>query len=362
MADPKALRYLGFYLPQFHPIPENDDWWGPGFTEWTNVVQGRPLFRGHQQPHVPRDLGFYDLRLPEVRAAHAEVAAKHGIDGFCYYHYWFDGRRLLDRPFREVLETGEPDLPFCLCWANENWTRMWNGDATDVLIAQTYSPEDDVRHIRWLAAAFADPRYIRVAGRPVLLVYRPRNLPDPRRTADTWRTEAVRLGVGEPYLCAVESLAPDGGTPAGLGFDAAVQFAPNFSTMAAPAEPLLRRAVRRYVRPSSPFRANRVLDYDVLAQRMLADPDPPYLRFPGVTPGFDNSPRRRNGGATILTGSTPGRYEVWLRAAVARFQPPSPEENLFFVNAWNEWAEGNHMEPDLRWGTAYLEAHARVAG
>lgn len=355
MADASALRFLAFYLPQFHPTAENDAWWGPGFTEWTNVVQGRPLFRGHYQPHQPRDLGYYDLRLPETRAAQAELAAKNGIGGFCYYHYWFAGRRLLDLPFRAVLQTGQPDFPFCVCWANENWTRLWSGKATDILAEQTYSPDDDVRHIRWLAEAFADPRYIRVGDRPLLLVYRPLSLPDPMRTAETWRTESQRLGLPEPYLCGVESVPGDGRTPSDLGFDAAVQFAPAFAKM----DPS-----RRSPFPNSPFRRNRVLDYDVLAQRMLADPDPghdpAYLRFPCVTPGFDNSVRRRDGGATILTDSTPEKYERWLAKAVARFEPPSPLENLFFVNAWNEWAEGNHLEPDQRWGTAYLDAHARV--
>src|SRR3954447_1517209 len=170
-AAPRALRHLAFYLPQFHPIPENDEWWGQGFTEWTNVTRARALFRGHHQPHLPADLGYYDLRLPETRALQASLAASHGIDGFCYYHYWFKGRRLLERPFADVLASGEPDFPFALCWANENWTRKWNGRDEDVLLAQDYSPADDLEHIRALAPAFADKRYIRIDGRPLLLVY-----------------------------------------------------------------------------------------------------------------------------------------------------------------------------------------------
>ena len=172
------LRFLAFYLPQFHPIPENDEWWGPGFTDWTNVVRARPLVRGHYQPHVPADLGFYDLRLAEARAAQAAMAAEYGIDGFCYYHYWFDGRRLLERPFDEVLRSGQPDFPFCLCWANENWTRRWSGRDGEVLVRQTYSERDDLTHIRWLAEAFSDPRYLRIRGRPVFLVYRAASIPD----------------------------------------------------------------------------------------------------------------------------------------------------------------------------------------
>ena len=281
-----------------------------------------------------------------------------GIDAFCYYHYWFEGRHLLERPFTDVLRSGEPDLSFCLCWANENWTRAWNGGAQQILLAQTYSREDDLRHIRWLASAFADPRYLRVDGRPVLLVYRPSRLPAPLRTVDVWRTEADRLGVGVPYLCAVQSFVDDRYDPTTIGFDAGVQFAPDFSNLD-PKGQWLRRAARKYLHLPSPYRRNRVFDYSQMVERMLATPRPPYLQFPCVTPGFDNSSRRREGGATILTNSTPERYEYWLTEVIKRFEPPSPEENLVFVNAWNEWAEGNHLEPCARWGSAYLEAHGR---
>ena len=153
-----------------------------GFTEWTNVTRTRPQFRGHQQPHLPSELGFYDLRLPEARQAQADLAREYGISGFCYYHYWFTGRRLLERPFNEVLASGEPDFPFCLCWANERWTRTWDGGEHCVLMDQTYSAEDDLAHIRWLCEAFRDPRYVRVEGRPLLLVYQAGDLPDPVRT------------------------------------------------------------------------------------------------------------------------------------------------------------------------------------
>jgi lipopolysaccharide biosynthesis protein len=353
-----APRCLAFYLPQFHPIAENDAWWGPGFTEWVNVAPARPQFRGHQQPHVPADLGFYDLRLAETREQQATLARSHGIDGFCYYHYWFEGRRLLGRPFDEVRRLGEPDFPFCLCWANEDWTRVWNGRSNEVLIRQTYSPEDDLNHIRWLAEGFSDPRYLRVGGRPVLLVYRASQLPEPERTADTWREETSRLGIGEVYLCAVQSFATDRDDPARFGFDAAVQFAPDFTYRGRP-DPVLLRAGRRYLRPRSPYRRNRVLEYADVADTMLRSPAPPYKRYPCVSPGFDNSPRRA-GGATILRNSSPQRYESWLAEVVRRFRPFSPEENLLFVNAWNEWAEGNHLEPCQRWGRGFLEAHARV--
>jgi lipopolysaccharide biosynthesis protein len=187
-----SLRLIAFYLPQYHPIPENDAWWGKGFTEWTNVSKATPLFPGHYQPHLPADLGFYDLRLADARQAQADLAAQHGLDGFCYYHYWFGGKRLLERPFNDVLASGKPKLPFCLCWANESWSRRWLGEAKDVLMRQSYSLDDDVNHARWLIGAFSDFRYIQVEGRPMFLVYRPTDLLDPQRTTDTWRSECVR--------------------------------------------------------------------------------------------------------------------------------------------------------------------------
>ena len=228
MLDADPVRLIAFYLPQFHPIPENEQWWGPGFTEWTNVTRARPQFKGHQQPHLPADLGFYDLRLPDTRRAQADLAREYGITGFCYYHYWFTGRRLLERPFNEVLASGEPDLPFCLCWANEHWTRTWDGFERNVLMDQGYSVEDDLMHIRWLCNAFRDPRYIRVEGRPLFLIYRAGNLPNSVRTTSIWREEAIRQSVGEPFLCRVESFPMDKGVdPHATGFDAAVEFVPD---------------------------------------------------------------------------------------------------------------------------------------
>src|SRR5690242_15190569 len=206
-ADP--FRLIAFYLPQYHPIPENDLWWGKGFTEWTSVAKAKPLFRKHYQPHLPADLGFYDLRLPETRSAQAQLARENGIYGFCYYHYWFNGKLLLERPFNEVLASSQPDFPFCLCWANENWTRAWDGLEHDILVAQEYDAEDDRRHIHWLVEAFRDRRYIRVNGKPLLLVYRVSNLPDPLQTASLWREEAHKLGIGDIYLATVESFPKD---------------------------------------------------------------------------------------------------------------------------------------------------------
>ena len=192
MFSKSDLRLIAFYLPQYHPIPENDEWWGKGFTDWRNVARAKPLFRGHPQPHLPGELGCYDLRDSRARAAQAALAREHGISGFCYYHYWFSGKRLLERPFQEVLSSRKPDFPFCLCWANENWTRAWDGRNQEIIVEQTYSHEDDRAHIRTLVPAFRDDRYIRIHGKPLFLVYRAEDLPEPARTAAIWREEAQR--------------------------------------------------------------------------------------------------------------------------------------------------------------------------
>ena len=222
---PERPKLLAFYLPQFHPIPENDEWWGTGFTEWRNVMKAKPQFPGHYQPHVPSELGFYDLRVPEVRERQADLARQFGIHGFCYYHYWFHGKRLLETPFNEVLASGSPDFPFALCWANEEWTRNWDAQTGRVLMEQRYSEEDDRAHIQWLIKAFTDSRYIKIDGRPLVLIYRAKKLPDARRTTDLWRSEAHRAGFPDLYLCKVESHG-DYDAPESDGFDANVAFFP----------------------------------------------------------------------------------------------------------------------------------------
>jgi len=337
-------RALAFYLPQFHPIPENDRWWGPGFTEWRNVTRATPRFPGHYQPHLPGELGFYDLRVPEVRAAQAELARDHGISGFVYYHYWFHGKRLLERPFDEVLASGEPDFPFALCWSNEPWRREWD-QTGDVLMPQRFSPEDDLAHIRWLADAFADPRYLTIDGRPLFLVYRPALLPDPIRTTDTWRAEAQRLGFPDLYLCWVESWGWPPGGPEAFGLDASVGFMPLDG--------------KRIYPPAEGLRGHRVYDYHSAYEVELRREPPAWKRFPSVMASWDNSARRPSG-ARMYAGATPAAYERWLRRAVASVDGVREEENLLFLLAWNEWAEGNHLEPDRRYGRAYLEATRAV--
>lgn len=375
-----ALRPVAFYLPQYHPTPENDAFWGRGFTEWRNVARARPRFPGHLQPHLPADLGFYDLRLPETRAAQAEMARAAGIHGFCYYHYWFSGRRLLNRPLDDMLACGDPDFPFMLCWANENWTRAWDGGPREVLIAQRYSEDDALAHIEHLLPVFADPRYIRVGGKPAFAIYNAGEIPCPERLTEIFRTRAEAAGLGI-YLMRVERyLDRDTRPPQALGFDAAIEFQP-FSrsfrrfldTRPDVKSSLTRRvshrlgrelrarpALRAVAEPFAPL--DTFYDLAAFAAFDADQPAPDYTVFPGVCPGWDNSARRPRGQAIIFRNSSPQVFGRWLAAKSARFTPPSPEGNLLFINAWNEWAEGNHLEPCLAHGHGYLDAVAATVG
>jgi hypothetical protein len=342
-----GVRLLSFYLPQFHPIPENDRWWGEGFTEWTNVVKAEPLFPGHYQPHMPADLGFYDLRLPEVREAQAELASAYGIHGFCYYHYWFHGKRLLEKPFDEVLKSGEPSFPFCLCWANEPWSRRWDGRPHDVLQHQSYSASDDVEHIRWLLPALADARAITIDGKPVFIVYQAQDLPDPARTVNNWREEVARAGLPGIYLMTVETGWDAGWDATQVGFDAKILFQPQFS--------ILDHVPTLFVGPET----MRVYDYET-AWRALVDPEPvSYRCFETVCTRWDNSPRT-GANAVVLHRSTPEGYGEWLTTVISRVLGNPEDERLVFINAWNEWAEGCHLEPDQLYGRGYLEATRRA--
>lgn len=362
-----ALRAIAFHLPQFHPIPENDQWWGKGFTEWTNVVKAKPKFPGHYQPHLPADLGFYDLRLPEARAAQAEMAARHGIYGFCYYHYWFNGKQVLERPLNEIRQSGQPDFPFCLCWANENWTRRWDGLDDEVLLEQKYGPADDLAHIRSLIPLFHDRRYIRVINRPLFLVYRASKFPEPQKTTELWRREAERAGLKGLFLVRVESHT-DFGDPRGMGFDSAVEFQPRWSALSGAR--IFRRRWWRRARLGTgepDLLDNFVFEYRDLVTEALACPVQTYPRIPCVCPGWDNSARRERG-ATIFINSTPEKYEYWLQDVVNRTKTnlrlgtnhEITPDSLIFINAWNEWAEGNHLEPCQKWGRRYLEATQRA--
>ena len=348
-----GVRLIAFYLPQFHPIPENDAWWGKGFTEWRKVAQAEPQFPGHYQPHVPADLGFYDLRLAETRERQAALARAAGIHGFCYYHYWFNGKQLLQRPFDEVLASGEPDFPFALCWANDPWSRRWDGRTDDLLQPQTYSADDDLAHIRWLLPALRDPRAITVDGKPMFLVYRGADLPDPARTCETWRREVEQAGLPGVHLVAVETAWDLGWDATQVGFDAKVLFQPQFGW-------LMTHVAKEHGQVAVPGKDElQVYNYDVV-RAAVADLEPvDYRRYETVFPGWDNTPRVGER-AVVIHNSTPSGYADWLRDAVYRASVEETDHRIVFLNAWNEWAEGCHLEPDVRSGHAFLEATHRT--
>ena len=351
--EENKVRAIALVLPQFHPIPENDLWWGKGFTEWTNVTKATPLYRDHYQPHLPADLGFYDLRLEEARDAQAKIAKEHGIYGFCYYHYWFNGKRLLDYPIDKMLDSKKPEMPFMLCWANENWTRRWDGLDNEILIKQDYEVDDDINHIRWLCEnVFRDERYIKINDKPVFAIYRSDLFPDIYKTLNLWRKIAKEeFGYRDLYLCVMESFYKIQ-NPQEVGFDAAIEFSPhhilkykkeskNISSL---------KFFKRDKKKSYSFR-----DYEKAVEESINRVVPEYKLFRSVTPSWDNTPRRGKNGI-IAIGSTPEKYKYWLRNLSEKFEPYSEEENFVFINAMNEWAEGNHLEPCQKYGTQYLEA------
>jgi len=349
-----SARIIAFYLPQYHPIPENDEWWGRGFTEWTNTAKAKPLFKGHYQPHVPADLGFYDLRLPETRLAQADLARSYGVEAFCYYHYWFAGRRLIERPFNEVLTSGEPDFPFCICWANQTWTGIWHGRKDKILMEQTYPGEDDHRaHFDYLRKAFTDRRYVTVDDKPLFVIYRPMELPDPARTTDFWREMACRAGLKGIYFVGVNE--DPLWKPTDFGFDASITpRLPNLhkwrSRWISIREPLKRLQRWHRIRTNAPA----IYEYADECLAMIQENVPGIENFPCLIPNWDNTPRSGANGL-VLHGSTPELFRLQVRKALEVTKGKSADKRLIFIKAWNEWAEGNHMEPDLKFGTGYLE-------
>ncbi len=348
------MRAIAFYLPQYHPIPENDQWWGKGFTEWTNVKQAQPLFRGHQQPKIPGDLGYYDLRSGETRKAQAEMARSAGVGGFCYWHYWFGGQRLLERPFAEVLESGEPDFPFCLGWANESWTGVWHGSADKTLMAQTYpGHEDEERHFRCVNEAFQDPRYLCVDGKPIFYVYKPRQIPGCRRFVEHWQKLAIKAGLTGIYFIGEDVfIDQDPWDYKADGFDAVVPNSPGVA--------FLRLARKRFLpRYLFPRMIHKLLRHPVrfkygdFIEHNQVEPGHDDF-FPSVVPNWDNSPRagRR---AFVLTHQSPALFGQQLLRAVRQVENRPADRRIVFLKSWNEWAEGNYLEPDLSHETAYLD-------
>lgn len=342
---PHDIKLIAFYLPQFHPIPENDEWWGKGFTEWTNVAKAKPMYRGHYQPHIPADLGFYDLRVPETRFAQANMAKEYGIHGFCYWHYYFgNGRRLLERPFGEVLNSKEPDFPFCLAWANQTWTGIWHGAPNRVLMEQLYlGVEDYKRHFYEILPAFIDNRYIRIDEKPVFLIYAPMDLPDPRQFTDLWRDLAIRAGIKGVYFIA---MANPGWDPHLYGFDAAT-----FHPLLLPKKNVIRSLISFMKSNKCPT----LIEYSDFIELFSYNSDLNNCYYPCVMPGWDNTPRCGNNGV-VLEGSTDILYEIHLRNAIRAIRHRDIDRRIVFIKSWNEWAEGNYLEPDQKHGHSYLIA------
>lgn len=336
-------RLIAFYLTQFHPTAENNLWWGKGFTEWTNVTKAEPLFEGHLQPHLPSDFGFYDLRVRDTRRDQIKTAKQYGIDGFCYHYYWFSGQRILNLPLDDMLLDAESDMPFCLCWANENWTRRWDAADHEVLIAQKYLPNDDLNFIKSLIPFFEDGRYIRVDGKPYLIVYRPQHLPDAKKTLNIWREYCKSIGVGEIHICA--ALVHGNEDYKQYGFDSGVEFPPHN----------LRSAnINDQIEFYAPFKGN-VLEYSVIAESYVKREYKDSKVFKTVFPSWDNTARTKERALVVLNGH-PKNYEYWLSLTIDLAKKHKNGEQLVFINAWNEWAEGCHLEPDRWFGHGFLEA------
>ena len=345
------VRLVAYYLPQFHPFPENDEWWGKGFTEWTNVTRARPQFVGHYQPQLPADLGFYDLRVPEVRREQIAMAKAYGIDAFCYHFYWFSGKRLMERPLDDMLADPASDMPFFLCWANENWTRRWDAREHELLIRQEYRPEDPHESLRAMLPYLSDPRYLALDGRKVIVIYRPQHLPDAAAWMDVWRAEAVKLGLGELLL--VCALTHGNRSYTKFGFDAGVEFPPH--NLEGIQMPLMEKLgfFGQFKGYLPDFR-------DVAEQYLARDYSAEPNVFRTVYPCWDNTARRKEQALITLNG-TPENYEYWLHRAIEATRKDHPgKQRLVFINAWNEWAEGCHLEPCQRYGHGFLEATLRA--
>lgn len=342
-----STKLIAFYLPQYHRIKENSEWWGAGFTEWTNVVTGEPNYRGHYQPHLPRDLGFYDLSNVNVMREQAEMAKLYGVSAFCFYYYWFSGRRVLETPIDNFLKS-DVNIEYCLCWANENWTRTWDGDNHNVLLEQKYLESDPVEFITSLIPHFLDKRYIRVDNKPLLVVYRAKDIPNPAHVFKTWRKIAAENGIPDIHIAAVDFY--DIKRPEEVGADALVEFPPHKFNGIHSMPSKMPEFINKNFKGS-------IVDYSKVVTQSAKRKRPDFTLYRGVVPSWDNTARRQNT-PTIFYGSSPELFADWLSyiRAYTRDTFQNRDDKLMFVNAWNEWGEGCHLEPDQRWGFRYLEA------
>ncbi len=379
MENNKKARVIAFYLPQFHPIPENDKWWGKGFTEWTNVGKAKPLFRGHYQPRVPADLGYYDLRMPEVREAQAELAREAGIEGFCYWHYWFgNGKQLLERPFNEVLSSGKPDFPFCLGWANHSWTsKTWEVGTRKQkdtnLLEMHYSKEDYITHFNHLLPAFKDKRYIQVDGKPLFYVFRPLDIPDPKEFINLWQQMAKENGLKGIYFVGMAyNMHSQEQTIKNILFKNAPNLAKenyqrvlNAGFDAVNSRGYFRadyysRTLKDFIIRSLSLRLFKYAPISKCDQRTINKylyvPEDKWENvFPSLLPNWDRSARSGRK-ARIYTNSTPEVFREQLQTVLELISEKDDEHKITFLMSWNEWAEGNYVEPDLKYGHGFLDA------
>lgn len=339
-------KLIAFYLPQYHRVAENSEWWGPGFTEWTNVARGKPNFDGHYQPHIPRELGFYDLTYQDTLHEQADMAKLYGVHGFCFYYYWFSGKRILEKPLENFLSS-DVDINFCCCWANENWTRTWDGASHNILLGQNYSDEDDEKFIDSLLPYFQDSRYILVEGKPLLVVYRAKELPSASKSFAKWRALAKKKGFKGLHIAVVDFYDID--TPNEVDADALIEFPPHKFNWP-------QNVPTKVPEFSNKNFTGSLIDYTkIIAQSMCRAP-PPFKLYRGIIPSWDNTARRQNN-PTIVVNASPELYGEWLRylRAYTRAHNSEESDNFIFINAWNEWGEGCHLEPDIEWGLSYLE-------
>ena len=373
-------RIIALYLPQFHPIPENDRWWGPGFTEWTNVAKAKPLFRGHIQPKIPADLGFYDLRLPEIREQQAKMAREAGVEGFCVYHYWFGGKQLLERPFNEVLASGKPDFPFCLCWANHTWSnKTWNRTShmhrNTTLMEQIYpGHEDDVNHFMSLLPAFRDERYMKIDGKPIFFLYEPIHHPHVSEWISCWRELAEENGLPGLYLIgmtqntltlkrgcdgSLHRVLPDVRSSKeiyqetlDMGFDAVNSIGMRRGEMLSEGRMLnLAKTVLR----KAGFPVGKYFDYAKTVKGFFAPEDRWENVFPTIIPQWDRSPRAGHYDG-IYQGATPEKFRRHILDALDIVKNKDEEHRVIVLKSWNEWGEGNYVEPDQDFGHGWLDA------
>lgn len=349
MNSPKKARIIAFYLPQYHPIHENDAWWGKGFTEWTNVGKAKSLFPGHYQPRIPADLGYYDLRLSSSREAQAKMAAAAGIEGFCYYHYWFAGKRLLERPFQEVLSSDKPDFPFCLCWANHSWEeKTWSANGKNkMLIEQTYpGTEDHINHFNSILPALKDKRYLRVNNKPIFGVYAPNDLPEASKFMKLWTDLAIKEGLDGIYFIAIAFKNKDITKFEKIGFDAVVlDIMFKRKSLTRKFSLILHKLLH------VPF----IIDYRDYMRTLLSEMPISDKVLPCVLPNYDHTPRSKWRGH-LFVKSTPSNWGVLIKSLLEKLKDKDYESNIILLKSWNEWGEGNYMEPDLKYGTGFLDA------